>query len=172
MNIGEHELGGRRLQQVERFTTVLRFADDRQRQCTHTVVEQLAKTPPCGRLVIDDQNAQRSLTHVPPPFPQRHAAPALRAIDARRCAASRPCASLPSHLPRLPASSFDKAFEYALRSLPSSHAIRGSLPHRNAARVFRGRCRAPSCCLIDDGARSEKQDSSESHEPRLSRERG
>src|SRR5207302_7758395 len=140
MNVGEDELGGRRLQQIERFTAVLRFADDRQRQCTHAVVEQLAEAPPCRCLVIDDQNAQRSLTHVPPPFPQHRAVGASPAIDARRCAASLRFASLPWRLPKLPASSFDKAFEYALRSLPSSRAIRGSLRHRYAARAFRGRC--------------------------------
>src|SRR6266496_3730743 len=98
MNVGEDELGGRRLQQVERFAAVLGFADNRQRQCTHAVVEQLTEAPSCGCLIVDDQNAQRSLTHVPPPFQQCRAAQASLAADARRCAAWLRFASLPWRL--------------------------------------------------------------------------
>ena len=48
VDVGEDELGGRGLQQVERLAAVLRLADDRERQRAGAVVEQLAQ-PPAGQ---------------------------------------------------------------------------------------------------------------------------
>ncbi len=58
VDVGEHEVGRRRMQDVERLAAVLRLADDRDRQHRGAIVEQLAQPMPRRRLVVDDQDAQ------------------------------------------------------------------------------------------------------------------
>jgi len=57
VDVREDEVGRRRVQDVERFTPVLRLADDRKRQNRRAVVEQLAQPVSSRRFVVDDQDA-------------------------------------------------------------------------------------------------------------------
>jgi len=59
MDVCQDEVRRCVVQDVERFATVLRFADHRDRQHGGAIVEQFAQPMPRGCLVVDDQDAQR-----------------------------------------------------------------------------------------------------------------
>ena len=85
VDVGEHEVGGHRVQQLERLAAVRRLADDRERQRAGAVVEELAQPPPRRRLVVDDQHAQRRVSHARlPRLPSASAGPSRVGARVRR----------------------------------------------------------------------------------------
>ena len=66
LDIGEDEISAHRVQQLERLAASACFADHRERQHFAAIVEQLAQPAPRGRLVVDDQDPQRGVSHAKP----------------------------------------------------------------------------------------------------------
>ena len=67
VDVGEHELGRRGLQQIQRLAPVLCLADDGDGQRSGAVVEELAQPAAGGSLVVDDEYAKRHFRHGTPP---------------------------------------------------------------------------------------------------------
>ena len=66
VDVGQHEIDGHRLQQLDGLAPVLRLADDGERQRGRTVVEELAQTAARGRLVVDTV-VEGGVSHERPP---------------------------------------------------------------------------------------------------------
>ncbi len=67
VDVGQHEVDGDRLQELDRLAAVLRLADDGERQRRGAVIEKFAQTAARGRLVVDDQDTERDFSHGRPP---------------------------------------------------------------------------------------------------------
>ena len=103
VDVGQHEIGGRALQQVERLAAVLRLADDRQRQRGEQSSSRSRSRRRAGAFVVDDQHAQRGVSHGLPPAPgAEHAelvrselVPRPRGLSTRRAQRQRPRRAAP-----------------------------------------------------------------------------
>ena len=167
VDVGQHEVGGHRVQKFDRLAAVRRLADDRERQ-----------RAACSR------RGDRAAAGVPAPRRRRSArAAAPQPWDTLRRAATNPTGGSPASPRALLACRTGSTL--TVRSLrrdrargairhPHVHLVarcprpstRGSPRRRNAARGARARWRAPSCCRRGGGRRSRDTDCAGSRAPR------
>ena len=63
VDVGQHEVGDDRVQQLERLAAVRGFADDGERERLGAVLEQLVQPSPGRGLVVDDHHPQSFFAH-------------------------------------------------------------------------------------------------------------
>ena len=67
VNVGKHQVRGRRAEQMQRLAPTAGFADNQHGKRGGAIVQQLAQASAGGSLVIDQHDSQRCFSHAPSP---------------------------------------------------------------------------------------------------------